>query len=77
MNVVNITIKITLVPHGYEFDIFDRNGVLVASTCRDFGGNYDVGLSGAVLIRKIRNMFEDLEQSIKYVEKRSVQNDRP
>ncbi len=71
MDILNLTLKVTLVRHGYEFDIFDRNGIKVASVCRDFGGNYDVGLSGAILVRQIRNTFKDLEQSIKAVEKKN------
>jgi hypothetical protein len=56
-----ITVKIAMVPHGYQIDFFDQNGKELGSECRDFGGDYDPAKIKFTFIAAILNAIKGIE----------------
>lgn len=45
-----VTLKIVLVPHGYQVDMFDADDNPIGTQCRDYGGDIDPLYGAAALL---------------------------
>jgi len=57
----DLTAKVYLVPHGYQIDFTNDKGRSVGSSCRDFGGNYEVKKMRNTVIAGMAYVMEDIE----------------
>lgn len=74
MKSATLTVRVVLVPHGYQIDIEhdgratkDGQGIATAAVCRDFAGDYDPASAADVLMGRLILVMRELEKDINKV----------
>lgn len=61
----HVRADVTLVEHGYQIDVF-IDGKPAGSSCRDFGGDYEVDKMSAIVAALFIDVMREAEQSAKH-----------
>lgn len=56
--------RATFVEYGYQLDLYDGHGQMMACKCHDFGDNYPIGKIREAAAKAIIEAFEKLERRL-------------